>query len=392
MRLALYISFFVILIFSCTACKKDKSEPNESFIKVYDDLDGNKKYTPLSVVNTADEGYLILSAFQGWRILLLKIDELGEFEWRIELPEKYVNATPNIVQHNNKNYIVCMDQVGLTTYLLEIDVSASNVNEIQHFTGITYPTYAFSNGFNFYIQSYQRNSSRTVISQLNNNVSAIAASKSFNVNTDVEDRIIEHVTYNGRRMPFYVRTTPEMSYLIMGCFYNYSFSTLFLDENLDFTGVYSGAHYDGSISNLLPLGSDFFALSRFSFDHLYFQPVVSLNPNTISMANNIPAQGYGELNPELPSIIEPMMIGDTSYVAFVASTWSNELSLYFFENDERKGVHTIGQNVPFHVADIEKTADGGLILLVEVKVLGKFPRVGTIRLAKKQLEEIVSGG
>lgn len=123
----------------------------------------------------------------------------------------------------------------------------------------------------------------------------------------------------------------------MGCFYNYSFSTLFLDENLNLTGVYNGAHYDGSISNLLPLGNDFFAVSRFSFQNLYFQPVVSLNPNTIVMANSIPAQGYAELNPDRPSIIFPLMIGDTSYISFVASTWSNEMSIYFFENEERKG-------------------------------------------------------
>jgi hypothetical protein len=192
-------------------------------------------------------------------------------------------------------------------------------------------------------------------------------------------------------MPFFVRTTPEMSHVIMGCFYNYSFSTMFLDENLKLTGVYSGAHYDGSVSNLLPLGNDFFALARFSFQHLYFQPVVSLNPSTIAMANNIPAQGYAELNPALPSIIQPIMIGDTNYISFMASTWSNELSIYFFENEERKGAHTIGQNVPFYAADMTKTSDGGIIILVQVRVMGKFPRIGTIRLSKKQLEEIISG-
>jgi hypothetical protein len=391
MRLAPYIVFIVFSLLFLGACKKNKIAPTESFIKIYDDLNGSNQYTPLSIVETADGGYLILSAHKGWQVFILKIDELGEFQWKIELPEKYVNATPNIVQHNNKNYVICMDQIGLTTYLLEIDVSASNVNEVQHFTNITYPTYAFSNGNYFYIQSYDRNSRRTVLSKLSGNLSAVAVSAHFNVNTDVENRIIEHVTFSGKRMPFFIRTTPENSHIVMGCFYNYSFSTLFLDENLNLTGVYNGAHYDGSISNLLPLGNDFFAVSRFSFQNLYFQPVVSLNPNTIVMANSIPAQGYAELNPDRPSIIFPLMIGDTSYISFVASTWSNEMSIYFFENEERKGVHTIGQNVPFYAADISKTSDDGLIILVQVRIMGKFPRIGTIRLSSKELEGFVSG-
>lgn len=202
MRLAPYIVFIVFSLLFLGACKKNKIAPTESFIKIYDDLNGSNQYTPLSIVETADGGYLILSAHKGWQVFILKIDELGEFQWKIELPEKYVNATPNIVQHNNKNYVICMDQIGLTTYLLEIDVSASNVNEVQHFTNITYPTYAFSNGNYFYIQSYDRNSRRTVLSKLSGNLSAVAVSAHFNVNTDVENRIIEHVTFSGKRMPF----------------------------------------------------------------------------------------------------------------------------------------------------------------------------------------------
>ena len=389
------ISTVILLLIPCvfifTACKKNEIQAEESFIKIYDQLDGNKKYFPLSMTQTNDEGYLILGAVNGWNIMLMKIDALGEMVWDVNLPIKYVNATPNIINIQDRHYIVCMDNVGLFTYLLEVGESSGEITEVQAFDEMFYPTYAYYNGTNFYIQNYNRNTRRTGIHRLSSSLSEIDASNQLNVIADVEDNIVEHVTFSGRRMPFMVRTTPDNNHVVMSCFYNYSFSFIFLNNNLEFQGVYNGSHFDASINAFHPLGGDYYSVARFSFGNQFFTPKVLVASNEIDITASIPVQGYPTLDPDFPVQIQPMMIGDTNYISFMATSRSNQLVLHFYNEDGvLKGKHHLGQNTPFSLADAKVTADGGLILLVQVKVMGTYRRIATIRLSKKELENIVS--
>jgi predicted ATPase with chaperone activity len=48
----------------------------------------------------SNDGYIVVSAYDGWRIQLMKIDNTGEFVWNYELPSNYVNAVPNLIKMN----------------------------------------------------------------------------------------------------------------------------------------------------------------------------------------------------------------------------------------------------------------------------------------------------
>ena len=73
-----------IIAFFFSACeKKDKS--SLPFVKIYDDQNGNRSFSPLSMCKSnLDNGYLVLSAYDGWRIHLMKMDKDGKFEWNLE--------------------------------------------------------------------------------------------------------------------------------------------------------------------------------------------------------------------------------------------------------------------------------------------------------------------
>ena len=88
------------LFFLLLACEK-KDMTSLPFVKIYDDQNGNRSFTPLSIIkSTQDNGYLVLSAFDGWRIQVMKIDKDGVFSWNLELPDSYVNAVPSLVNIN----------------------------------------------------------------------------------------------------------------------------------------------------------------------------------------------------------------------------------------------------------------------------------------------------
>lgn len=389
MKFVIYSIIFLGLGWSFSSCKKAKPE-EVPFIKIYDDQDGNKHFHPLSISASASgDGYIVMSAYDGWRIHLMKIDHAGEFVWNYELPSNYVNAVPNLIKSNGQNYLVCMDAVGLFTYVLKVDESSQGIAEVATFTDILYPTYAYNSGQNVYIQNYNRLSMQTGIHKLPADMSSIIQSADLDIFTDVEERIVEHITFTGKRMPFFVSSTPENNYIVMNGFYNYSFSLIFLDQNLNFAGVYNGAGFNGGLSAISPSGGNAFSLARFSYDNLYYNANATLNPTTIDIAENITAQGNSELDAQKPVLIKNLSIAGASYKAFLSSSRSNQLVLSLYSGGTLAGKKYLGKNIPVTACDFTQNEAGELNILVQAKIMGSFDRIAIMKLNKDQLEEIV---
>ncbi len=382
--------FILILALVGMGCKKEY-EPEDTFIKVYNDTDANKNYFPLSMQQTNDGGYLFLSAYNGWNIHLLKTDAIGDMLWEVNLPSKYINAVPNLIEQDGYFYFVCMDAVGLFTYIMQVDLSSKTAGEFQSFPQIKYPLYVQDNENAVYIQNYERNAFKTGIHQLNSTMDQLENSGSVNIFTDVEDKIIDHLSYTGKRYPFFVSVTPENDYVVLSGFNNYSFSTVFLDANLDFSGVYNGAAFDGGLNAILPLGGNQFSLARFTFSNLFFNPNAALSPTAIDIAEAIPAQGKAELDAESPVLIKEMPINSSEYVVYLATTKSNQLLLSFYAKgtNELKGSKYIGQSVPLKACDFSLTQDGGLMILTQATIMGSFNRIATMKYSKEELEAFV---
>lgn len=386
-----YRFLFLLAISLVFVSCKDKFTPEASFIKVYDDSDGNKDYFPLSMQQTNDGGYMILSAYNGWNIHLMKTDNIGDLQWEYDLPSKYINAVPNLIERDGHFYFVCMDAVGLFTYVMQVDQSAKSAGEFQAFPQIQYPLYLADNETAVYIQNYNRFSFETGVYEISSDLTQINNSGSVQIFTDVEDKVINHLSYTGKRFPFSISVTPESDYVVMNGFNNYSFSTVFLDANLDFSGVYNGAAFDGGLNAILPLGANKYSLARFSFSNLYYNPSATLSPTTIDIAESIPAQGNAELDAESPILIKNISINGTDHVVYLATTNSNQLLLSFYEKGSSvlKGSQYLGQNVPLKASDFSLTQDGGLIVLIRATVMGSFNRIATIKLTKEELEAVV---
>lgn len=376
------------LVFS--GCK-DKFIPKESFIKVYDDKDVNKNYFPLGIQQTSDEGYLILSAYNGWNVHILKTNKEGDMLWEYKLPAKYVHAVPNLIKRNGTVYFVCMDAVGLFTYIMQIDENAQQATEMKDYPEIQYPMAVYDNQSEVYIQNYIRTDFETGIFQLNSNMDQIVNSGSVQIFTDVEDKLVDHMNYTGKRYPFFVSVTPEKDHIVMSGFNNYSFSTIFLDANLNFTGVYNGAGYDGGLNAILPLGGSKYALSRFSFTNVFYNPAVNLNPSTIDIAESISAQGKAELDAQSPVLIQKIVISSVEYVAYLATTKSNQLLLNIYPKGSSASVGSkyIGQSVPLKACDFSMTHENGILILARVTVMGSFNRIATIKLSEQELKEMI---
>lgn len=377
----------LVFAFSFQGCKDD-FEPEESFIKVYDDQVLQNNYFPLSMHRTSDNGYLFLSAKNGSGIHILKADALGEMSWEYDLPSNFVNAVPNIIERNGSLHFVCMDAVGLFTYVMQVDEAAQSASAIQTFPTIPYPLYVYDSGNSIYLQTYERESYKTGVYALNDALDQIVDSGLVDIQVDVEAEIVDHINYTGKRFPFFVSKTPEDDYVVINGFNNYSFSGVFLDANLDVAGVYSGAAFDGGLSAMLPLGGNQFSLARFSYDDIYINPAADLSPSAVDIAESIPADWNAELDADSPILIKQMDVKGTNYSVYLATTKSNQLVLSFYAAGSSEVVANkyIGQSIPLKASDFMKTEDGGMMILTQATVMSSFNRVATIKLSKEELE------
>jgi hypothetical protein len=274
---------------------------------------------------------------------------------------------------------------------MQVDESAEGASVYQQYPSILYPLSVCDNGTSVYIQNYERTSMETGIYELSETMDQVQDSALMDISLDVELEIVDHLNYTGRRFPFFVRVTPENNHVVFNGFNNYSFSTVFLDANLDFSGVYSGAAFDGGLNAMLPLGGDKFAISRFSFSDMYIGPNTTLDPTAIDIAESIPSTWESELDDEASVLIKNISVNNTEYTAYMATTKSNQLvfRLYSAGTEELAGSKYLGESVPLQACDFSETADGGLMILTQATVMSSFNRIATIKLSKEELESLV---
>lgn len=378
--------FTGLFLFSVTTSCKDKFKPEDQFIKIYDDANGNTSYKPLAIEQTQDNGYIILTNINSWNIGILKIDKTGELEWKYLLPSKYVNALPTFIRQGNALYFTCMDEIGLFTYIMRIDEAQHSVSEHQQFNYILYPTAAYAKDQQIFIQNYQRYSYETGIYQINTSLTDTLRSRSLQIMTDVEEKIVDHITHQ-KRLPFSVHVTPEADNIVMSGFYNYSFSLVFLDNNLNFKGVYNGPGFNGGIKALLPLGSSQYSVARYSYDYLYFATRTELVPTAIDIIDNIPGEGFAEIDPSKPVLIRPAQINNKKYSLLIGTTRSNNILIQYMSplSQRKEGSKYIGKNTPYTICDAIVTPDNGLLLLIQIKVMGIYNKVAIVKLTENDL-------
>lgn len=384
------VSFLMLglgLLFSCE--KPDlTSLPS---LKIYDDQNGNKSFHPLSIVKSpSTPGYLCLSSYDGWRIQIMKIDQDGEFEWNVELPENYINPSPELMVVQNEVYLVCMDNIGLYTRLLKVDEVNKTVFNVSAFESILYPVYAHYTGQNIMILNCPLSWQVTGVHQVSANLDTTDQQAYLPINANVDDYILKHAMHTGKRWPIFIKATPDQQNYVVNAFYNYSFSTVFLGADLSFKGVYNGPGYDVGISALLPFGSGDYAVARNLNQNVFYNAKAPLGPNIVAMASSIEAQGNAELDDLNPTLIKSMTIRGENYRAFLSSTRSQQLLLSLYDqNGTLKATKYIGKSVPIKACDFILTPNAELLILAEVRVMGSYNRIATVKLSKRNVEDLL---
>lgn len=396
------LAYFIFLLIGASCDIKDSDQPmEEAFFKVYDDEDINSSFEPLSFTCTDDGGFVVLAArdydtseYVWQRPYVLKTSSDGNFEWDIVLPDPYVSPIPQLVVANGRISFFCMDRTTLGTYLMSIDLLGHETQMVERYDELKYPVYATNEAQGLQLLSYQRIPGNSVFTHIDASRLDIQYSKEYSgyFSDDVEDLVIAHLSRRGKQYPFFIQPIHSAGLQTTGyalnTFYNYSFAMLFVNASDGAaTGVLSGYQYDTYTSAGIQINDSLFALSKTDIDRLYINTRLTLNPSATSHINTIEGIRFRELDASTKVLLDKFELKGRDVFLYAGSTQANQIALYYFEQSTGMLIASkyLGSTYPVEVADILKTMEGGIAILVKVSVLGKFDRIGIYKLPPEQL-------
>jgi hypothetical protein len=386
-----YLLVISLLLFQCS--KKNDMASDKSWVRVYDHSNFNLLFYSLDVAELPDNNLLVLASSKMDTALwptpyLLCTNKEGIKQWTIST-EAYNSPVPNIIKTNGEYYFFCMDNA-LGTHVLKINTSGGEPSLFKSFNNLTYPLYAIVTSDNkVLLTSYNRFNRSTVLTCFDSNFSVIW-SKEYSGVENYEEKVRLHLTRQGPGFPFFVGeiTTTTNNYYFVNGFYNFIFSLLFINKiSGDIAGIINGIPYSAAASSLISRNDTSFILTRYDENQNYINIRPTINFTSIS---NITAMG-GVSWPELSknATIKPIktIINNEEAIVLNALTRSNQVLLLFFDpkTGKLKNSKYLGSSNPVNLASVISTLDGGLAVLTQIYIAGRFPRIQLFKIPPEQL-------
>lgn len=382
----LFVSFVVF------SCKDDEPQikPEENFLKIYNDESFQNTFIPIDIVQSADSSFFILGSYDYIKTYVLKVDKLGNFMWDFKLDENMVNPIPGLFEINNTYYFFCMDEISLATYLVEVSDSSSAPSIVNTYGNIIYPLHASRVSENeLLLLSYDRDAIASRLTKLDENfATTFSTTEGFAVLEDAEPDIIGHVFRTGERLPFFTGAS-QGGYFFNG-FSNFSFSLHFTNQGGNMTGVINGFRDEGIITAALNISGNSYAVARNSHTQNFILPQTSLSENGTSINSDLGGNDHPEIAIKSFVKAEKIDVIGQETIVVGATTKSGQVILYFYGTDGAlKGSKRMGFNNPYELVKFVQTSDGGLAVLGNTYVAGRFSRICLFRIPKQELIDIV---
>lgn len=381
------------LLFSLAGCdiKKNKSDPSDSFSTVYDHPDMNLSFYPVDMIQTQDGGFLVLSVYTDTvlstfpLIRLMKTNKSGTLVRELLVDPSYCSAVPSLIPHGSSWRFICMDAVNQNTKLMEVDDGLANVSEVKELAG-KYPLYLFADhNDNLLVLSFNR-IARTSVLSLYTESGDQEWQSSYNINEDYKNQIEMHLKKAGRQFPFFILQSGESAsgHYLVNCFFNYTMTLIFANPATGGRdGQVNSYQDDAAISSAVYLDGSRFSLSRYYMSENYIFPSVELDQNNTQGSDAFADISLPELTADatVKSIITTFR--NKEIVVSASQTRSNSLVLYFFDKTDGKLLATksIASTNPVKIAGLISTSDGGLALLAQTYIAGRFPRTAIFKIA-----------
>lgn len=387
----------IALLLIATACSEDTSEnlEAENFMRIYDRNTFSDTYAPIDMVQTSDDGYIILATryipdVLNSGIYILKTDKYGKFVRDLQLDDTYTNPLHGLTLLNNTLHFVCMTgDAHAKIANVDLDLTEITFTDVN----LTYPSATAFQDSEFLVLSYDHVDRKTMVSRVNLN-GGVVVSRSFSIADDdsMEDDIMKHFLRTGTQFPFQVGRIPGGAYFFNG-FYDYTFSLVFtsLSGNDNVNGVVQGQQENGGFSAVVPLGSSNFAASYFNVGANYVLPRTTLSLSGPTSIEGLGGYNMKEMVPNAKVQIVRGTIDGRNVLVYASNTRSKQIGLFFYDESTGGfiGSKYLGFTNPYEVGNVMLTTDGGLAVAGTAFIAGRFSRVCLIKLSSEEVKAII---
>ncbi len=389
-----YLVWGMAIGLGLSSCGSDNEvvEPGTSFARIYDDHRFSSEYDPLDVMPTEDGGYLLLAATEAWNAYLVKTDEDGQVLWHSSVDEAYVNPLAQLLVVNDSIYLICMNEVTLATEILQVSLDKQTTKPAATIESIQYPLgVSQTPEGDLLVLGYNRESKSSTLHKLTPSF-ATTWSFEYPVEEDVEEDIIDHLGRTGPQFPFFTGTTADGSAYYFNGFSNYTLSLNFVNPGSgELTGTLNGFRQEGYVSAAQPIAGNQFALARRNFQVSTLLPLTEVNYQAIANSGDIVANDFPEIAPEARTIIKTTELLGKPTIVYGAHTKTQQLVFYFYDQEAGTLLATyhLGMTDPYQLGDFTFTEEGGLVVLAETFLIGRFSRLCLFKLSPDEVNQIL---
>lgn len=372
--------------------RDNEVEPGVSFTQIYDDRSFGADYDPLDLVQTDDGGYLALAATNAWNVYLWQTDADGKFLWENKVNEAFVNPLEKLIRIDEQYYVFAMNEVTLATVVIpvapggEADSSFTELAEVQYPLDVT-----VTPDGSLLVLGYNRESRSSTLHRLNPDFS-VAWSREYAVEEDMEEEVIRHLSRTGTRLPFFVGYSHDSRTYFFNGLANYTLGLNFVDpQNGDLLGTLNGFRDDEFISAAYHLQNNQYALARRGFGVSTLLPNTEVDARGIASSSDLVANDFPEIDQNARIVVKEITHAGRPMVVYGTHTKKRQLILYAYDKESGAlvGTQYLGQTHPYQLGNFIATEDGGLAVLAEVFLNGRFSRPCLFKLSAEEVAEFM---
>lgn len=388
--------FFIFIITLFTySCENEDINPQQSFLKIYDDDNYNASYQPIGLQSTNNNFFILsersLSSTDFSGINLVVTDSLGNFINEQQLEENLVAPTKSLLKIGTSLYFFCMDRNSLRPYLAIISADGT-LNTIALSTTASYPLAAnLTADNNLILLSYDPSGLNSLVTEVSKAGDILKqASYSIGPGSDVQNAIINHFTKRSARLPFFCGQVNGNRYYFNG-FYNYTLSMVFTSFGEEPTGVVQGQSMNAGMKAAYSNTSSDFAIVGYQFSDHFVNAKTTLPINEISSSVSLFDRNIPEISEKAVCRIIPYNGINRELIVIASETEGRQVVLYFYDatTGQLEATYYLGTLNPFTLSSIISLDDGGIAVSGTTFLAGRFERIYLQKISKEQILDIL---
>ncbi|GAB3330719.1 hypothetical protein GCM10027429_08410 [Marivirga atlantica] len=376
----------IVLVFLLVACS-DKPEsflPNEKFNSIFENPSEGVNYEPLDIIQTEDNGYLILAESALDAVFIMKITSLGQLAWSTTMPATFENPVADLIFNEGKYYFIASTQADQTATLIEVDDFNQSVTPTQRtYVGYRNPlAFGRMNPENFLLLNYN-DTTGPVLSKIQSGFGQEWARRydSTAIEIDAIDEIRNNTSAN-----FFVGGFDNGENTYFHSLRTNGYALTFTDEQGIETGKVSGTSEDKVISYAY-LGNQAGAINYVVNGNSFFQLAMPLQNNDSISLNQVGGESLiDKTENDNAQIINTEVVATANIINLYGTVdgrikWTN----YAVGSGSIQQIDYVGGNDPLKVKKAIGTRDGGIAILAKITIAGSRERIAVQKIPREEL-------